>query len=196
MPRPIEQVDASSFSNAFRLRWWDTGLATGETFDLSSCRFTFANDPQVITLDVTNVAVRLEQSGRPNNSKGVRIGFPAAVSVILADNLPGGPPVHLLCDVPLRSAGMEVSAVVPGPKSGMGDRYHATLWVRLAGQTERWPVSKSFTLASAFDTAPCLAVEVLPGEPGIVELWVDVHGESNASTAPDQVAIDDLWFTE
>ncbi len=195
MPVPVEQVDAAFFSQAFRLQWWDSGLATGETFDLGSCRIAVPHDPQEITLDVTNVAVRLEQSGRPSNSKGVRIGFPAAVSVILADNLPGAPPVHLLCKVPLRSAGVEVSAVVPGPTAGMGGLYHATMWVRLAGQTNRWPVSQDFILDAQFGSAPCLAVKVLAGQPGIEELWFDVHGDSNASTPPDQVAIDDLWFT-
>jgi hypothetical protein len=191
MADPIEVVGEAAFNNAYRVNWSLSGVGNGNPLDITSCRFEFEDDPQVVTVDIGMTSVYLDRSNRA----GVMAGFTRNNWVIRADNMAGSAPVHLICEVPILAAGANVSALTQSNK-GVGRDYHAFITVQLEGDARRYACSVPFRLSGGFDGAPFLAVRTRPGAPPIEQIWFDVHGDTHVTPEPQQVAINEFWFVE
>lgn len=191
MANPIDDADALDFRRAFLVEWSNAGVGNGNPLDISTCRFTFAGDPQVITVDVALTPVFVDVSNR----SGSRIGLPAGRDLIRARNVLGGPPLHLLCGVPLRAAGAHVAAFVPDADA-VGRAYHAIMSVALDGIPGRHTRSVPFVLSAVPGSAPFVSIRVADGSALIREIWFDVHADTQHAPAPVQVAIDEFLFFE
>lgn len=191
MAHPIADADALDFSTAYLVEWSTAGVGNGNPLDITTCRFAYADDAQAITVDVALTTVFVDASNRP----GSRIGLPPGRDILRADNVAGGAPLHLHCDVPLSAAGAHVAALVPGA-AALGRLYHAMLSVALDGIPGRHTLSVPFTLSDLPGSAPFVSVRVADGSALIRDLWFDVHSDSQLSPTPVQVAIDEFLFFE
>lgn len=185
-------LDCAGLDDPYRLEW-NVHPQRGQfrrlprDVDRSLARYLF--NEATIEIDIAGPANRILQCS--NLLFGM--GFCLGESVLMADNLAGRMPVHLLFPTPMRAIGAAVSA-----DGLLGQTYLAQCVVRLdSGQWHAVPpqlgtLTRALGGAGAMASAPFMGAIASP-DAVIVEAWFDVIDPSN-TTDFNQVAINDLLF--
>lgn len=190
MAHDIVPADESAFDQSYFVNWKSTGVANGDPLDIVTCRFSYRDDPQAVTVDIGATTVYVDRANRG----GTLAGFVTNCSLIRADNNAMAP-MHLVFAQPVSAAGAHVSVLTAG-RTGLGKRYQAMLSGSMGGSLQRHTVSVPFLLSNQPGQAPFVGIRVADGSALVSEIWFDVHGETSASPQPIQVVINELRFRE